>query len=175
MDKKQLQAKIRELASVGLSNMSKSDCEEAVLHAKNIWRLENNLPVSEQAEVAASDLELSDILKAAVNAPSGPQTLQSTLSNPYDSVAQDHFPVATVRQGDFANVHRDRARALFGLGNKRLNDGGFKSLNEVLTVISSNKYDARLYNSMNETTPSDGGFWAPELWALYLIDGVFEH
>lgn len=66
-------------------------------------------------------------------------------------------------------------RKMFGQGQP-LSNGGFRDFNEFLTVLSSKRYDSRLFETrtMGITTPSDGGFSVPEEFAAWLLDASLE-
>lgn len=65
-------------------------------------------------------------------------------------------------------------RSMFGLTGQ-LDRGGFANLNDFLTVVSSGRFDPRLFrDSANETTPSSGGFAVPVEFAAWLLDASLE-
>lgn len=70
--------------------------------------------------------------------------------------------------------------SLFGVTRAELRRNGFKNFNEYLTVVSSGKYDERIYRiheenrTMGTTVPSDGGFSVPEQFAAWLLDDSLE-
>jgi len=67
-------------------------------------------------------------------------------------------------------------RAMFGHGKGTVLDaGGFKNINEFLTVVSSGRFDPRLIqNTASESVPSSGGFLVPEQFAAWLLDASLE-
>lgn len=64
-------------------------------------------------------------------------------------------------------------RTMFALGQS-LDRGGFQNFNEFLTVISSQRFDNRLQNTMSEGTPSSGGFLVPQEFSAKLLDSSLE-
>lgn len=69
-------------------------------------------------------------------------------------------------------------RAMFGAApGASLDRGGFKSFNEYLEVLSSQRFDERLKEfraAMGESVPSGGGFSVPEEFSAWLLDASLE-